>query len=150
MTNKTNFSTYFIDILKKSDRVCVDKYGMTLCEKNRTPYYVMELIISLLEEGWQYFETIVLTLNQKYIPFRNSLLNLIYGSLTSRIGCSFASWGIEKGMEELYYNKDFVVYIYDIGNCTKERYLSLKNNLEKIEELRSMTINHIVNNSSEK
>lgn len=144
MTTNNNFSTYFIDIIKEADHFSINKCGKTLCEKNKIPHYIMEMILSLLEKGWTHFESAISSLNQKYIPFKNSLFGMMSGAFGTTLGSSFAFWGMEKGMEELYYNRDFVIKIYDIGKNVYEKYHITNGNTQEAEELKKETINRII------
>lgn len=138
-----DFSTFFVDIIKKSDEICLREYGIRICEKNKIPRYVLEMIVSLLEESWQHFESISTLLAQKYIPFTSSLTNLLAQSINSMYS-SFSFVGMKKGVEELYYYRNFVGKIYMLAKETREEYYAFMGDESRMEIIRIEAIERLL------
>ena len=145
MAEENNFSAFYIQIIKDADKICINKYNATICERFGVPQYVMEMLISLLKKGWAYFDLIVKTLRQKYIPFKNSLKSMIWSHVGASIWPSFSFGGMERGVEKLYYHRDFVDMIYNIAESARKEYVLIQNDEKEKEMLKSRVVDELVN-----
>lgn len=154
ITQGMSFGKLLCATIRSADRRLANSGGVA--HKYGISPVGVDMVCSILSEGWDAFEELAGRIKEGYIPWATgigavfgvaALPTSIVEAAMGKVRKSLSFWGgDEKAVRNMYDNKNLILAIHRIGHSKLSEYARLQSNESKILNLKNEIVEEIVNN----